>query len=304
MNLSRIQQMLAMGNSIEAAMDMQVHWKGGGKQETTSNATTTNTPTQTPQYNNLLSEADSWLNNGGLGGGGYINKSDGQQANTYGSIINGNNLNGIYTTAGNEALWQMLGNYDPNATGLNGAIDASNNRLDFNYNTQVAPQVAQGAIDTGQYGSTRNGVAQGIALSNLSQQKADSANTLAFQDQQNFNNNRLAAYQSLGQITQGLNSGNQLAYDTQEQDRLMQMQALAAKNGASLQDLLAYQQLISGDYGGTSTTNGTSSVKGGSGGGLLGGLGGIISNVGGQFAGSYAGAAGSKAGSSSGGLFG
>lgn len=309
MNFIRFAQGLRLGMSPSVADDMTRVYGGGGG-ETKSDSTST--PYQQADYQNLLNGANSWLQNGGfdknLGGSADFNPTagltQGQQNGLNGSYQTGGALQGMYNGAGQQSLGNFLGAYDPSKTGLNSAIDASNNRLDWNYNTQVAPQVRQGATDAGQFGSTRHGVAEGIAQSNLSQQKSDAANTMAFQDQQAYNSNQLNALNNLSSITKGLNSGNGLQYDAgklqqdqNQNDINGQLQQWAYKNNASLNDLLAYQQLISGNMGGSETSKST----GGGGSGALG----SIATIGGAVVGGiYGGPAGAAAGASVGGAVG
>lgn len=280
---------------MEADSASSLYKGGGGKQTQTQ----TETPYQQGQYKNLLNNADSWLNNGGFtdayGGGADFdptaNFTQGQNQGLAGSQQTGSALAALYSGQGQNSLADYLGPYNPDKTGLTGAINASNNALDFNYGTQVAPQVRQGATDAGQYGSTRHGVAEGLALSQLSQQKMNAANTMAFQDQQAYNQNRLGVLGNLSTITKGLNSGNGLQFDagqlqqTQDQNEINgALQKWAYENNASLNDLLAYQQLISGNYGGTTT--GVSKGGGGGGSGALGAIG----TIGGAVVGSFFGA--------------
>lgn len=292
-----------MGVPVE---DMGLRFKGGGDKVKTSS---TSTPTQTPQYNNLLNKSDTWLNNGGLDSsyGGGINPTagftQGQTDAVNGMTGTGNALQSVYNNQGMQSLGNFLGAYDPSKTGLSSAIDASNSQLDWNYNTQVAPQIRQGAVDTGQFGSSRSGIAEGIAQSQLSQQKTNAASQLAFQDQQAYNSNQLSALGNLSAISKGLGSGDGLSYDAQalqqnqNQNEINgQLDKWAYENNVDLNNLLAYKQLISGDMGGT--TSGTSTGGGG------GGLGGMLSSIGGSFAGNYAGGLGSKMGSSGAGILG
>jgi hypothetical protein len=288
-------------NPMEADNASSLYKGGGGKQTSTQ----TETPYQQGQYSNLLNKSDAWLKNGGFdksyGGSADFDPTadftQGQTQGLQGSQQTGAALAQLYGGAGQSSLADYLGPYDPNKTGLTGAINASNNQLDFNYGTQVAPQVRQGATDAGQYGSTRHGVAEGLALSQLSQQKLNAANTMAFQDQQAYNQNRLGVLGNLSTITKGLNSGNGLQYDAgalqqgQNQNEINgALQKWAYENNADLNDLLAYQQLISGNYGGTTT--GVSKGGGGGGSGALGAIGTIGGAiVGGMFGAPTVGAA-------------
>lgn len=258
-----------------------VVWKGSSNK-----STTTSTPYQQGNYQNLLNQADSWLNNGGFadqyfnGQDTVANMNQGQLNAIQGGTQTGANLSDIYNGVGTDSLQNFLGSYDPSKTGLTDAINASNNALDWNYNTTVAPQIRQGATDAGQYGSTRHGVAEGIAQAQLGQAKTNAASQLAYQDQQAYNQNQLNALGNLQNITKGLASGSTLQYDlnsllqNQDQNEINgQLQAWAYNNNVDLNNLLAYKDLISGDMGGTTT----SKTSGGGGGGLgsaLGSLGG------------------------------
>ncbi len=308
MNQSRFLEALRGGATLEAAMDSQYYWKGGDSKQKSS-STTTSTPTQSAQYQKLLKKSDSWLNKGGLdnhyGGSAdfdpVADMTQGQKDAIGGMTQTGNSLQQLYNNQGMQGLSNALGTYDPNKTGLSGAIDAANNRIDWNYNTQVAPSIRQGAISTGQYGSSRSGIAEGIAQAQLSQQKMDSASQLAYQDQQAFNQNQAQTLANLASISKGLGSGDGLAYDAgalqqnQNQAEIAgQLEKWAYENNVGLNELLAYKQLISGDMGGTNTTDTT--MKGGGGSGWAS----MLSGIGGQFAGNYAGAMGGKMGGGAG----
>ena len=293
---------------MEADKASSLYKGGGGK----TSQTTVETPYQQGQYKNLLNQSDAWLNSGGFddnygGSAGFdptANFTQGQTAGLAGSQQTGQALSQLYGGAGQSSLSDYLGAYDPNKTGLTQALSSVNNQMNFDYNTQVAPQVRQGAQGAGQYGSSRHGIAEGLALSQLSQQKLNAGNQLALQDQQQYNQNRLSALGNLSTITKGLNSANGLQFDAgqlqQQQDQNEingQLQQWAYENNASLNDLLAYQQLISGDYGGTTSSVGKSPKSGG---GALGAIG----TIGGAVVGSFFGPAGTAAGASAGGAIG
>lgn len=272
-----------MGVSPMEADKASSLYKGGSQK---SSSTQTEVPYQQGQYNTLLQGADKFLKGGGFdksygGYAGFDPTADftpEQQAALGGSQQTGQALAQLYGGAGQSSLADYLGPYDPNKTGLTSALGAVNNQLDFNYGTQVAPQVRQGATDAGQYGSTRHGIAEGLALSQLSQQKMNAGNQLALQDQQQYNQNRLNTLGNLSTITKGLNSGSGLQFDAgqlQQQQNQNEingaLQKWAYENNADLNDLLAYQQLISGNMGGT--VSGTSKASGGGGSGALGAIG-------------------------------
>ncbi|MNV38568.1 hypothetical protein D3C71_1301280 [compost metagenome] len=285
---------------------------GGGGTKQTTNSNQTNTPFQQQQNRNLLAGADAWMQSGGFdktyfGGQDSVADLTGdQQAGLAGQSQTGQNLQGLFNTSGNAALADYLGTYDPNKTGLNSAIDAANSRSNFNFETQVNPQIRQGATGAGQYGSSRHGIAEGLARGQLAQSQSDNAQTLAFQDQQNFNANRMNALNNLGNISQGLNSGNQLQYNsgqlqqTQNQNEIAgALQKWTYENNVSLDDLKAYQSLISGDMGGTITGQSTTKSSGGGASpwGTVGAIGGAVL---GSFLGPMGTAAGAQLGSMAG----
>jgi len=311
MNFTRFAQGLRLGMSPAVADNMTRVYGGGGDEPQETNSSST--PYQQANYDKLLSGADTWMSNGGFdknyGGSADYNSNavmtPEQKAALAASGQTGQSLQAMYNGAGQQSLADSLGTYDPSKTGLNAAIQASNSALDWNYGTQVAPQVRQGATDAGQYGSTRHGVAEGIAQSQLSQQKTNAASTMAFQDQQAFNTNRTNTLANLSSISKGLNSGNGLSYDAgnlQQQQNQQQisadMQKWAYENNVSLNDLLAYQQLVSGNMGGTQTSE---SSGGGGGNSTLGTIGMVGGAVVGGF---YGGPAGAAAGASAGGAVG
>lgn len=269
---------------------------GGSKQTTSSNQTST--PFQQEQNKNLLAGADAWLKSGGYDqtyAGGIDTVADmnqNQQAGLGGQVNLGQNLQGLFGGAGQTALSDYLGAYDPTKTGLQGAIDAANSRSNFNFETQVNPQIRQGAQGAGQYGSSRHGIAEGLARGQLAQSQSDNAQSLAFQDQQNFNANRTNVLNNLGNIAQGLNAGNQLQYNagqleqTQSQNEIQGLlDKWAYENNVDVNTLNAYKNLIGGDMGGTVTGNSTTKGSGGGGSGGWGAIGAIGGAVLGSFVG-------------------
>lgn len=275
---------------------------GGSKQSTSSNQTST--PFQQEQNKNLLAGADAWLKSGGYDqtyAGGIDTVADltqNQQAGLGGQANLGQSLGGLFGGAGQAALSDYLGAYDPTKTGLSGAIDAANNRSNFNFETQVNPQIRQGAQGAGQYGSSRHGIAEGLARGQLAQSQSDNAQALAFQDQQNFNANRTNVLGNLSNIAQGLNAGNRLQYDagqleqTQQQNEIQgQLDKWAYENNVDVSTLNAYKALITGDFGGTVTGNSTTKSSGGGSSPW-----GAVATIGGAALGSFLGPLGTAAG--------
>ena len=298
MNFNRFAEGLRLGMSAGVAMQMTNVYGGGGGQKQKQTSEQDSTPYQTQQFDTLLKGANTWLSQGGFQNqyGGSANFDSVANMNSVQDIAlgntvdTGNQIQGMLGTAGVASLGDYLGAYNPNKTGLTGAINASNEAMNWDYATSVAPDIRQGATGAGQYGSTRHGVAEGIAQSRLSQQKMNAANSMAFQDQQAYNQNRLGVLGNLSSIATGLNAGNTMslgagtAQQQQQQNEINgQLERWAYENNVSLNDLTAYKALISGDMGGSS--KGSTQGKGGGGSGGMGAL----ASFGGSALGSYMG---------------
>lgn len=280
-----------------------------GDKTSKTNSTQTSTPYQQEQYGTLLDAADAWLNGGGFDqtyAGGMDTVADltgNQQAGLAGQAGLGTNLSSLFGGAGMSALSDYLGAYDPNKTGLSSAIQAANDASNFNFETQVNPQIRQGATGAGQYGGSRHGIAEGLARGQLADSQQRTAAQMAYQDQQQFNVNRTNILNNLGSIASGLNAGNDLQYQsgqleqTQAQNEIQgALDKWAYENNIDVDTLNAYKSLITGDMGGTVVTNSKTKESGGSGG--LGALASIAgSALGTMFAPGLGTAVGSRLGS-------
>ena len=309
MNFLQFNTMRVMGVPVE---DMGKLFKGGGGKQKSSSV---EKPHQQAQYDKLLGQADQWLANGGFdksygGQDGFdpvANFTQGQKDALGNMGQLGQGLQGVYGSDGMQSLKDSLGKYDPSKTGLNDAMGAANERAIFDYQTQVAPELRQGATQAGQFGSSRAGIAEGLAQDRLSQNITNQNAQMAYQDQQAWNQNRTNTLNNLSTISKGLGSGNAMEYDAgalqQGQDQreiLGQLEAWAYENNVPMNDLQAYKQLISGNMGGT--TNSTSKGGGGdSGGGVMSTIGTV---GGGILGGMFGGPAGAMAGASVGGAVG
>lgn len=288
MNYSRFLHARIGGATLEASMDAMWLWKGkGSKQTTTANTV----HKQDAQYGNLLSKSDQWLNSGGFdknygGSEGFdpvADFSSSQTQGTQGMQQTGASLADLYNGLGSESVSRYLGAYDPNKTGLKAAQAAAAEQAMFDFETGQMGNIRQGATDAGQYGSSRAGIAEGLARSRLAQGIASNNAQMAYQDQQSYNQNQLNALGNLSAITKGLASGSGLQYDAGALDQQQQQKEIqgqldkwAYENNVDANTLLAYKQLISGDMGGTSTSVSKTSGGGGSGlGSALGSIGGF-----------------------------
>lgn len=283
MSIYRMMEMHRLGISTEYA----VYNKGGGGGGSTESKTTSK-PRQQPQYDRLLGEAGKWLNQGGFdpnyGGSPDFNPNAPMTAGQGEAIWNlsggAKNIQGLLGTQGMQSLDRALGPYDPEASGLNAAIAASNRGLQRDFAQTTLPAIGAGAQNTGQYGSTRHGIAQGIASQGLADAMTANASNLAFQDYQNFQQQQAQTLGNLSNISKGLLSGSAAQYDAgsllqgqQQQQVNADLQKWAYENNVDLNTLLAYKQLISGDMGGVNTTK--SEGGGGGGGGWMSAIGSI-----------------------------
>lgn len=289
-------------------------FKGGGSGKTKTDMTTTTTHKQDKNYDQLLGGASDWLSSGGFdknygGVEGFDPVADlnqGQLDSLGNQSSTGKGLQDILGTSGMQGLQDMLGQYDPSKTGLNAALGAANERMNFDFGTQVMPGVRQGASEAGQFGSSRHGIAEGLALDRLSQNQANVGAQMAMQDQQSWNAQRASAMNNLQGISQGLNAGNIIDYNAnaklQSQEQSEKQGALekwAYDNNVDVNTLDAYKQLVSGDMGGTQRQQGWTKAPSTGGGG-----GSAIGSIAGGIAGSFFGPAGTALGSAAGGAIG
>lgn len=189
--------------------------------------TSTNNPYQADQFDNLLSSADAWLAAGGMGEADSYYKDLqgilGQMGSGYMDMLSG---------AGKEDRYKAL--QDLNAASAAQAGNALEGSLS---------SIGLGAGGTGTANSSRRGVAEGVATA---QANRDLSSMQAAQNQQ-FLQNEQALQQA------GLQGMGGLYGLTGQLHQMAQGESAGAKQ---LQDLLAYQGLISGSMGGTTTTTG------------------------------------------------
>lgn len=143
-------------------------------------------------------------------------------------------------------------------------IDLANQSTTQAFNQNVLPQLKSGAVQAGGVGSSRAGIAEGLAAQGLQQQIA----------QQTAGITSAAYGQGLSAYTQGLSLAPQTAQlQSAAGDQQQQISSVLAgietlPQDQQLQLLQAYQGLIGGSYGGTTTgpaaeTGGLSGALGG-----------------------------------------
>lgn len=220
--------------------------------EQVSTSTSTNELYQQAQIDNLLGAADDWLASGGLGEApSYLGDMQGimqQMGQGYMDMLSGAGTQNRYDAL--QALNQASADQAANALG--GQLSA----------------IGLGSSATGGAMGSRRGVAEGVATA---QANRDLASQQAMQNQQFLQQEEAIRQQGLAGL------GNMFGMTNQLQG-IAQGQTAGAKQ---LQNLLAYQGLISGNMGGTQTTTGTASGGGpsagsqilGAGASIIGGLG-------------------------------
>ena len=220
---------VAIGGSAIGAVGSII---GGSKkpQSTTEKTTSTETHKQDDQYNNLLGSADSWLAGGGLG----------DQPNLTG------NMSGVLEQMGQGYMDQISGA---------GSGDRYQALQDMNAASAAQSQAALGkslnqvGMQAGAVGGaqgSRRGLAEGIA--------AGEAATGLAQIQSQQNQNFLQQEEAIRQ--QGLQGMSGLFGQVGQLQEQMQANTPEAQR---IKELMAYQQMIAGDMGGT--TNSTSTVS-------------------------------------------
>lgn len=153
-------------------------------------------------------------------------------------------------------LEQTLGPYDPNNPALTGAIDMATADIARGLKENELIDISQGATSAGQFGSSRQGVAEGIAKRGAAEAMGDVATQMRLADMQQFETNQQAALQNLSGLTQGIEyagGGAQREEQAQIDDMFRRWEY---ESGVDLQNLQTYRNLASGDWGGKVVTEG------------------------------------------------
>jgi hypothetical protein len=215
---------------------------------------------------------------------------------------------GIADNAASASNFWTGGNvWDPtNNPALQGAVDASGRAITQQFNENIMPGIRGGAISGGNFGSSRQGIAEGLAAGRTSQAVGDSANKLI---NENYKTNVDAQMKALGLApqTQALQNAPGLTTAAVGDQRRAMAQALldAEKEGFNFDQNAGYLQsrdllsLLSGIPGGTNTSTATGPKPGGN--AFTGALGGAAS---GASMGSMFGPWGTGIGALGGGLYG
>ena len=202
---------------------------GGGGDDVSTNESTSSSETilgQDSQLDSLLAAADKWLAAGGLEGGKDIT---GQ-------------LGGLLGAQGNHYNDVLSGKVDQ--TALNNALQSQADMAQQTFERNVLPSIGTASNMTGSSGSSRRGIAEGLAASDMQSQLMANQNATINQFQQQAVQNQNQAAAGMGNLF-GQGSAFQGMLNGQSDSAKM------------LQSLMAFKDLISGNMGGTVNTEGT-----------------------------------------------
>jgi len=229
----------------------------GGSSKTKS--TSSSNSWAVPYFKEIAKDAQSQYNNGGFFDQNYFggqdtvaNMSPEQLQALQQMQTSGGNQQDVLNTSGLDALSQTLGAYDPNNPNITGAINSAIDANTTNFMRTVLPSIAAGSEMNGRTGSNREGVAQGLAMSDLNKQNLNTASNMQYQAYSQHQQEQSQALGNLSSIIKGLNSGSATQFDAAgaEQDQAQQelngqLQAWAYHNNIPLQNLQAFQGLVS-----------------------------------------------------------
>lgn len=241
----------------------------GGK----STSTSTYTPVQSQEIGNLLSGAQSQFDKGFFDPSVYQN-----------SGVQGFNQQQLQSLQQQTENAQGFQSFTPQAQAgisqmLSGEVNPiyqqqAQGQADFlqrNFERNVLPSIGQGFQGAGQFGGSRQGIAEGIAASDLNQQVANSTAGFYAQGAQQAQQAQQFGLSNLGSLlgqaqspaSQQFNIGSQ--FQGMDQAQLTdKFQRDLAMQQLPYQELQAFKGLIGGDYGGTTTSTTPTAGLGGS----------------------------------------
>lgn len=132
----------------------------------------------------------------------YNNQSMGGASGGVGGAVGGNLVSGLnQNMTGN---FSSLDPYSPNAQNqyLGSSVQAGLDQITNNLTRNILPSVGSGAMSAGQYGGSRQGIAEGLALSDANKQATDYVN------QMYSNNFNQIQDRGLNAATTGINAQN------------------------------------------------------------------------------------------------
>lgn len=251
---------------------------GGGSQQ---NVTSTTAPwqEQQPYLTDLFGGASDWMGNADqrqfFPGQTYAGfdplQTSGQEAAL------GYGAGGLSDIAGQTqtGLGQML-SATPNMDVWGPVMESAMTRPIQAFTEQVLPAIRSGANQAGQYGSSRQGIAEGLGMDRLGQTLSDTQGRLAQAAAGEALTDRRMGMQMAPNVAQLGMAPSQLQQGIGGMRQGMEQMGISEDmarhdygRDQQLSDLQAYQGMITGQYGGTQTQPYSSNP-------LMGGLGGAL----------------------------
>lgn len=258
--------------------------KGSGRSESTT-ATTDPWEGQQPYLRDLFQQAQSYATSA-PSDTSASSALTGQAVESYGQASGAlqDYLNPIFAANQQYATGQFL---DPSSNpAFQQYMDLSNQSIGKQYTEGFLPQLTGGAVQAGNVGSSRQGVAEAVGggkyLDAIQRNSAQLTN-------QAYGQGLQATMQAQG-LSQGFAGLFDLPAELQTRGASLQYGLDTQADAARRERLQAYQRLISGSYGGTTTQEGPGYQTGG----LSGALGGAATGY--SVGGGYGAAIGAVAG--------
>lgn len=263
-----------VGSVLGGAKDAVGGLLGGGTKTATTTQASSSAPweEQQPYLKTLFQKAQQNLNSGGP------------------QYFGGNQVAGLTpdTLQGQNYIRDFAKNTAPqlqaqSSDALSGILNAPN--LDNNqyfqaatrsaidpvvraFNEDVLPQIRRSAVATGSYGDSRMGVAEGIAADRLQQNLLNMTSGMAMNAYSQGQDNQIKGLAIAPQVMQTGVLPGQLLDSVGQQDRTFQQALIDAEmnkwnfqQNAPANNLATYQNLITGNYGGTATGTATTPLS-------------------------------------------
>lgn len=216
--------------------------------------TTTTTHRQDDEYGNLLGRATDIFNTGGFFDSQYAGGADtyagfsGEQNQQYQALMD------QAQASAQSQLQQYSGAYDPSKrVGLQGSLQSLENMSQRDLGRTIGAMGGDAAM-AGQSGSTRAGIAQGLAAESSSEALANAQASMLLQDQQGYEAGQQRAIGLAGDLQNQAMRAGQMEQASRQGGLDDMLKQWEYESGLDLSNLTAYKGLIGGDMGGTSET--------------------------------------------------
>tara|TARA_R110002153_G_scaffold271500_2_gene438920 strand:- start:265 stop:1032 length:768 start_codon:yes stop_codon:yes gene_type:complete len=231
---------------------------GGSSTSGSQNGTETSVHKQDKEYDNLLGRATDIFNTGGFYDSQYAGGADtyagfsGEQNQQYQALMD------QAQSSAQSQLDQYSGAYDPsNRVGLQGGLQSLENMSQRDLGRTLGAMGGDAAM-AGQSGSTRAGIAQGLAAESSSEALANAQASMLLQDQQGYEAGQQRAIGLAGDLQNQAMRAGQMEQASRQGGLDDMLREWEYESGLDLSNLSAYKGLIGGDMGGTTTSESTS----------------------------------------------